>query len=137
MATFLLDTNHLGVAATPGAAIRTTIRDRILQGDRFGTCVPALCELEAGIQQTRDPHAARQNLHVLMKQVRLWPLSPATSQLYGKLYSQLKKRGRALSQVDIMLAALAIQLEAILLTTDRDFEGVPEIQSENWLVQKS
>jgi tRNA(fMet)-specific endonuclease VapC len=41
--------------------------------------------------------------------------------------------GRALSAVDLQLAALAKLKGLTLLTSDRDFEALPEIRTENWL----
>jgi len=45
----------------------------------------------------------------------------------------LKRRGRALSQVDIMLAALARQMKLTLVTSDQDFDALPDIATANWL----
>jgi tRNA(fMet)-specific endonuclease VapC len=55
------------------------------------------------------------------------------ARIYGELYLTLKRKGRILSQVDLMLAALAKQMNLTLLTTDRDFEALPELPTENWL----
>jgi predicted nucleic acid-binding protein len=45
----------------------------------------------------------------------------------------LQKAGRALSQVDIMLAALARYMDATLLTTDNDFRALADIKTEDWM----
>ena len=37
-----------------------------------------------------------------------------------------------LSQVDMMLAALARQKDLTLATSDRDFEALPDVRTENW-----
>jgi len=68
-----------------------------------------------------------------MKVVRIWPVELAVADRHAEVYHALKKAGRALSQVDMMLAAMARQLQATLLTTDQDFQALPGIQSENWL----
>ena len=65
---------------------------------------------------------------------RLWPLDTETTRLYGAVYLELHRQGRVLSQVDIMLAALARQHELIVLTTDRDFEALANFAVENWVV---
>ena len=52
---------------------------------------------------------------------------------YAKVYHELKAAGRALSQVDILLAAIARHMRVTLLTTDKDFEALPDIRTENWL----
>ena len=46
----------------------------------------------------------------------------------------LRRLGRVLSQVDMMLAALARQQKLTILTTDRDFEALTDLNVENWTV---
>jgi len=52
---------------------------------------------------------------------------------YGAVYVELRREGRVLSQVDMMLAALARQHKLIVLTTDRDFEALTDLRVENWV----
>ena len=103
-------------------------------GHRLGTCFPVLCELETGIQQTIDPASYQRRLNDLLGHVRLWPIDHRVARMYGQVYLELERRGRALSQVDMMLAALARLMNLTLLTSDRDFEAMPDIRTENWLV---
>lgn len=131
---FLLDTNHLGHAVTPGSAVKLRISEIRARGEKVGTCVPVLCELEAGIQQVRQPDTYRENLDRLLRQVSIWPIDRATARLYGVIHQSLKRRGRVLSQVDMILAAVASQLNLTLVTTDRDFAALPEIVTEDWLL---
>jgi predicted nucleic acid-binding protein len=53
--------------------------------------------------------------------------------MYGEIFRDLRSRGRVLSQVDMMLAALAKQMDLTIATADRDFEALPDIRTENWL----
>ena len=39
---------------------------------------------------------------------------------------------KVLSQVDMMSAALARQMKLTILTTDRDFEALPWLRTEDW-----
>lgn len=98
----------------------------------MGTCVPVLCEIEAGIQQVSQPEAYRENLQRLLRQIRVWPIDPTTARMYGEIHHDLKRRGRALSQVDMMLAALAKQMGVTLATSDQDFAAL-DIPRENWI----
>ena len=133
MTRYLLDTNYLADAIRKSSRVRDRIRRFAQTGNRFGTCGPVLCELEAGIQQTGQPAAARRRLNTLLGVVRLWTIDPAVAEVYGALYLELRRSGRSLSQVDMLLAALARQMGLVLLTTDRDFEALPDIHTENWL----
>ena len=68
----------------------------------------------------------------LLRHVRLWPLDADTTRLYGAVYLELRRLGRVLSQVDMLLAAIARQHKLIVLTTDRDFEALAGLRIENW-----
>ena len=99
----------------------------------MGTCVPVLCEIEAGIQQVNHPDGYRANLEGLLRQVRIWPFNRSTARIYGVIHHDLKQRGRVLSQVDMMIAALARQMDLTVVTSDGDFAGLPDISVVNWL----
>jgi tRNA(fMet)-specific endonuclease VapC len=133
MARYLLDTNHLSAALDD----RSTIRGRLYQsrqaGHRFGTCVPVLCELETGLHQTRRRDHNRRILAVLLRQIRVWPLEPVIAPLYAEIYHELRDKGRVLSQVDMLLAAMTRSMSATLLTSDRDFDALSDLDVENWL----
>ncbi len=137
MAGYLLDTNHLGLAVTPASSVRRRLEEVRKTGERFGTCVPALCEIEAGVLQVRHPEEYRLNLKRLLRHVRIWPLDLETARYYGEIYLELRQKARVLSQVDMMLAALARQMRLTILTMDRDFEALSHIRTENWAMPES
>ena len=47
----------------------------------------------------------------------------------------LRRRGRQLETVDALIAAVALRNGLTLLTTDMDFQAVPGLLQENWLVR--
>lgn len=132
MTAYLLDTNHLGEAIR-GSAILERLHLARRSGHRIGTCAPVLCELAAGVVQTPRFDDNWRALDAFLREVRVWPLSVETAAIYGKLYKELRAKGRILSQVDMMVASLARQLKLTVLTTDRDFEALPDIRTENWI----
>ena len=131
-ATYLLDTNHLSRAVEIGSPVRLRITELAERGAKVGTCVPVLCEVEAGIHRLREPEKYRQGLDRLLRRIRVWPMLPSTARVYGGIYQDLRTRGRALSQVDMMLAALATEMSATLVTSDKDFTALPDIRVESW-----
>jgi predicted nucleic acid-binding protein len=130
---YLLDTNHLGSAIRQVSVFRDRLHRARRTGARFGTCVPVLCELEIGIQQTADPGTHRRRLRQLLRHVRLWPVELPLARVYGTLYLDARTRGRSLSHVDLVLAAMAQEGDLIILTTDLDFAAFPTLRTENWL----
>jgi len=132
---YLLDTNHIGEAIGQVSVVRDRIQQMHRQGIIFGTCGPVLCELIVGIVLRKDKAKARKRLDELLKVVRVWPTDLAIADQYGEVYHQLRKAGRALSQVDMMLAAMARHMKAKLLTSDQDFQALPDIETENWVAK--
>jgi tRNA(fMet)-specific endonuclease VapC len=133
MAGFLLDTNHLSEALRPVSRVRDRIGQLRRLGVRVGTCVPVLCELEAALPSGNRGEAYRKALLRLLGRVRLWPLEREIARRYGEVFKDLRRRGRVLSQVDMILASLADQQDLTLVTTDHDFEALPSLRIENWL----
>lgn len=134
MAGFLIDCNHLSAAVRKVSAVRDRMHQERKAGHRFISCYPVICELEAGIQQTAKPAETRRRLAQLSRHVRLWPLDAETARFYGEIFNELRRQGRALSQVDIIVAAMARQHNLTVLTSDRDFEALPDVVTENWMV---
>jgi tRNA(fMet)-specific endonuclease VapC len=131
---YLLDTNHLSDAIERVSEVRERLYAARRAGLRIGTCVPVLCELEVGIQKTRRRDYYRRSLgRMVGSLVRVWPLDTIIAQTYGEIFADLRSRGRVLSQVDMILAAMARTADLTILTSDRDFEALPDIRTENWL----
>jgi tRNA(fMet)-specific endonuclease VapC len=134
MPDYLLDCNDFSAVLRKVSAVRERIQLERKAGNRFISCYPVLCELEAGIQQTTKLEENRRRLTQFLRHVRLWPIDNDTSRIYGSVFIELRGRGRALSQVDMFLGALALQHGLIVLTTDRDFEAISQLRYENWVV---
>lgn len=52
---------------------------------------------------------------------------------YGELFGELRTTGRVLSQVDMMVGALARHMRLTVLTTDADFSAVQGVTSASWV----
>ncbi len=133
MARYLLDTNHLGAALNDESGIRHRLYQAMASGNNLGTCVPVLCELETGIAQTRRRRENQRILATLLRHIRIWPLDASIAPMYAEIYHDLRRRGRVLSQVDMLLAALTRSFNGTLLTSDRDFEAIEDLRVESWL----
>jgi tRNA(fMet)-specific endonuclease VapC len=131
---YLLDTNHVSAAINPVSPLRDRLFQRHRQGVRFRTCIPVICEVEVGIQDSSQLDSYRRQLDHLIRKVKLIPLEVAMAREYGDVYRELRRRGRAMSQVDMLLAAMVRHAKWTLLTTDKDFEALPDVRAENWLV---
>ena len=138
MTRYLLDTNHLGLAVNARTELADRMTESLMLGHRLGTCLPVLCEIQAGRQRVGHPVEYQRNLTLLLRRVRIWPMDEETSEIYGELFSLVRQRGRVLSPVDLMVASLARQYRCTILSADRDFEALRDVVTiENWLVKSN
>jgi tRNA(fMet)-specific endonuclease VapC len=133
MTKYLLDTNHVTSAVRVGSSMLQRIEQELKRGVHVGTCVPVLCEVEAGRRKVARPDVYAKGLKSLLRMIRVWPVTVATSQHYGEIHQFLRSKGRVLSQVDVMLASLSRELNLVLVTTDQDFAALPWLKTVNWI----
>ncbi len=57
--------------------------------------------------------------------------SPA-SVAYAKLRNDCKQSGKALAELDMLIAAHAIALQATLVTHNKAFSQIADLPTENW-----
>lgn len=56
---------------------------------------------------------------------------PATE--YGRIFTELKRIGRPMQQIDIQIAAIAFALgDCVVVTVDSDLSTVPGLDVEKW-----
>lgn len=52
----------------------------------------------------------------------------------ARLWGDARRRGYQLSDVDVVLTAITIRLNGVLVTDDGDFDYIPLVRTENWLI---
>jgi tRNA(fMet)-specific endonuclease VapC len=133
MAAYLVDTNHLSLMVTEQHPLRQHIIRRIRLGDEFSIAAPTLTEMLYGIQMIR--HASRNVAEWVRLSVMFGfhGIDQQAACSAAVLQIELRRRGWQLSTVDAFIATVALRHELTLLTTDKDFRGIPGLQVENWL----
>ncbi len=93
-----------------------------------------LAELRYGIEQSTQKEKNKEALIDFLDFfiVLDWP-SEATHH-YGRIRSELKKAGTPMGAVDLLIAAHALTLDAILVTDNvTEFQRIADLRVENWL----
>jgi tRNA(fMet)-specific endonuclease VapC len=69
-----------------------------------------------------------------LKAVRVVPLSTGADAAYAVLRTDLERKGQLIGPNDMLIAAHALALDAILVTDNvREFKRVKGLKIENWL----
>lgn len=79
--------------------------------------------------------SATAQLHIYETQVRrqfAWTrLKDADWEQAARFWAETRRKGKQLSDADLLLAALAVWLNAIIVSADDDFDALP-VERENW-----
>jgi tRNA(fMet)-specific endonuclease VapC len=93
-----------------------------------------LAEIEYGIQRRGQPMALRNALTQVLLHMDVLPWDATAATCYGELCSSLESQGINLSDFDMMIAAHAVALKAILVSRDKAFANIPKqrLKLEVW-----
>lgn len=101
-------------------------------------CTPVLGELRAGFMGGSRFEENERNLDKLLANanVNVLDIRLATTRVYADLTVFAKKKGRALSNNDIWIAALALENNLPLATFDKNFDVFTEKFGNNLIILK-
>jgi tRNA(fMet)-specific endonuclease VapC len=104
-----------------------------LRGAILGTCEPVVAEVYFGVENSASREENLRRLRHGLSRVRCWPLDRHASEEFGRLVAALKRTGRLVGQIDMLVAAIALSLgDCAVVTNDRDYLSIPGLSVENW-----
>lgn len=114
-------------------------RDEAL-GERFEGHAAEICissitcaELCYGVANSGRVEENSRVLDGFLHDLEILPFGVDAAGHYGEIRHVLRKRGRPIGANDLLIAAHARSLDAVLVTNDEEeFGRVPDLQVENW-----
>lgn len=96
--------------------------------------VVTLAELLYGVSLSSKKRANREAVDLLVRHVRVLELSREAAEHYGDIRAELKKKGQMIGANDLIIAAHARSLGAVIVTNNvKDFGRVKGLAHENWM----
>lgn len=135
MPSYLLDTNALSeLVRHPDGPVAQTFRIKEKDPDcRLLTSIIVACEVRFGLER-RQALALGRRVELLFRTLPVAALEPGMDRIYASVRADLECRGEPIGQNDLLIAAHAIALDAVLVTDNiREFERVKGLRVENWL----
>jgi tRNA(fMet)-specific endonuclease VapC len=131
---WLLDTNTIIYAQYIGGRVRERL-DAVIAGDRVVTSILVAAELFYGAAHSGRPEANRRRVEQTLAAMDVLPIDLDTARRFGTLKSILLARGRTKADVDLHIAATAIEAGATLVTNDQALlaEDIPDLVAQNWI----
>ncbi|MGD9889085.1 MAG: type II toxin-antitoxin system VapC family toxin [Halothiobacillaceae bacterium] len=130
MTRYMLDTNmvsHL-LKAHP------LVTQRVIALPMAALCISAITEGELLFGLTKRPEAKQLQCVVLefLRRVETHPWDSAAAAHYGMLHADMARQGKGLSALDMLIAAHALSLGAVLVTNDQAFAQIEQLLIEDW-----
>ncbi len=92
-----------------------------------------LAELRYWISSRPEHARVRILVDNFLLRVSALPWDAPAADTYGELKARLKEIGRPVAGLDLLIAAHALSLNAILISHDQVFRQVPGLQTEDWV----
>ena len=128
---FLLDTNALSdLISGQDEKLRRRFKTVPINEIRISALTRG--EIEYGIAKRPEAKRRAQIAADLFDLIDVLPWTSQTALVYGRLRLEIQRAGKALGPLDMLIAAQAMEVDAVLVTRDRAFRHVPGLQAEDW-----
>jgi tRNA(fMet)-specific endonuclease VapC len=128
---YLLDTNTVSYVIKGSFP---HVRERLAEVPirEVGISVITVAELRFGV--ARLPQAAKLGTVVeeFLRRIEVMAWDSAAAQRYGRLRAGLEEQGVPMGNMDLLIAAHALAVGAILVSNDRIFRRVKGLRVEDW-----
>ena len=96
--------------------------------------VITLAELLYGVQVSSKKKMNREGVDALVRHVNVLDWTNEAAEHYAEIRADLKKKGQIIGSNDLLIAAHARSLGAVIVTNNvKDFRRVKGLQLENWM----
>jgi tRNA(fMet)-specific endonuclease VapC len=97
-------------------------------------CISAITagELLYGLAKRPDAVRLRTSVIELLRRVDVLPWDFSAAERYGMVRAALETAGKPLGSLDMLIAAHALAASAVLVTNDRAFDRITQLQIEDW-----
>ena len=129
---YMLDTN---VCIDYLKGTSNNIRDRIISAPKDTLCISAitLSELMYGVENSSNREANLVALDFFLLKIDIISYDDQAAAAYGVIRRQLKQEGNIIGGMDMLIAAHAKSLDAVLITHNtKEFNRVQGLRIEDW-----
>jgi len=98
-----------------------------IHGKNFAVTFVTMAELVVGVLKSNKPEAAWARIKEVLRGQKIIPVSPATPNIYARIYVDLEKNGTLIPVNDIWIAALASERQLPILARDKHFSRIKNL----------
>jgi tRNA(fMet)-specific endonuclease VapC len=128
---YLLDTNTVSYVIK-GNIPRVQVRLAKVPPARIAISVVTEAELRFGVASRPEARHLRIAVEEFLLRVSILSWDSLSAQHYADLRASLERAGTPIGNLDLMIAAQAIAVDAVLVTNDSALKGIKRLKTEDW-----
>jgi len=101
--------------------------------DTFHISMPSVGELWYMVYKSSQLEANARKLENLLQSLVILAFDQAAARHFGRLRAELHRVGRPIPSIDLQIAAIAVDLNLTVLTSDAHFGNIPGLRLNNWI----
>lgn len=127
--TYLLDTNTFSYIASGASPTARAEFSRLLKDPDAELCISVITEAEVRYGMAKRALATKrcQAIEGLFVNLQILPWGSEEAAAYGKTRAALEACGRTVAAMDMLIAAHALSIDAVLVAADHIFSDIAEI----------
>ncbi len=130
MKRYMLDTNTVSYLLRAHPAVT----ERVVVVPMASLCISAITagELFFGLAKRPLAKALHTAVQQFLLRVEVQPWENTTAEHYGIVRAAMERQGKIIAPLDLLIAAHALRIGAVLVTNDRAFCQMTGLHIENW-----
>jgi tRNA(fMet)-specific endonuclease VapC len=127
---YMLDTNIVSQLLRQNVPVLA----RVTAAPMESLCISSMTEGELlfGLANNPTNLKLKQAVRELLRRIDSIAWDSKAAQKYGEVRADMQKQGKGIGNLDLLIAAHAIALDAILVTNDQAMFQVPNAKIEDW-----
>jgi len=112
---------------------------RVVAAPMASICISAITkgELLFGLAKRPDAKRLHGAVREFLRCTDVLPWSDAVAERYGVVRAEMERRGKVLAALDMLIAAHALSVDAVLVTNDGAFGHVADLHLGDWTIDAS
>ncbi len=107
---------------------------QMVEASRLGILVITLAELRYDVERLNSSRFTQSDIDSFISYLTVHPWEARATQHYATLRTKLERQGTPIGNLDLLIAAHALSLDAILVSNNqRHFSRVSGLTLENWV----
>jgi len=109
------------------------LQDLTDSGESLRIAIFTLAELFVGVAKGTRPRQERMAIEQCVALFEVLPFGRNTAEIFGSIVGELEKQGQKISDIDALIASVALEHSEVLVTRNRKhFDRIPGLHVESY-----